>query len=230
MMFNRFVFSIMFFLLVPSNGVVAQPYVSSRDRVISDWTPGTWNGKRSFSNVYCVVFPDAKSAVDASEQMFNGNSISLYQVAYPSRLLAAVVVSTIPAGRTVNEEVGRLLARERNAESVFKHSFGISESETKFGPTISLQVKDVPRQTSVGPFPLFRTVFTSAKQPIESLAVHRIFARGSNRFEIAVHQFAPDNATDQTHSEMVTRLNEFVDALTNALQSCTLTYTGGAKP
>jgi hypothetical protein len=90
--------------------------------------------------------------------------------------------------------------------------------------------KDVPRQTTDGPFPLFRAIFNSAKLPIESLAVHRIFVRGSNRFEIAAHQFEPEKATDQTESEMVARLNAFVDDLTNALQSCTLAYTRGAKP
>src|SRR4029453_16006678 len=101
-----------------------------------------------------------------------------------------------------DEEFGRLLANERQAEKAYAHNYGIEQLQTSFGPTISLRIKNVADRAQNGPFPLVRPIYRPAKEPIESLSVHRLFVRGSDRFEVAVLQMAKQPASDGTESEM----------------------------
>ena len=183
--------------------------------------PGTFDGKFKFSDVYCVTFPSAQNAFSFVEQWYNADAIHLVRVEYPGRFMANIVVSTVPAGRSAAEEVARLRDGERAAERAYGTNYNITDFATQFGPTIGLRIKDVAPGGREGPFPLVRALYRAAKQPIESLSVHRLFVRGPDRFEIAVYQTAPANANDSTEAQMTERLTKFADELVASLQECT---------
>lgn len=183
--------------------------------------PGAFDGKFQFDDVYCVTFPSAQNAFSFVERMYNRDAIHLVRVEYPGRFMANIVASTVPAGGSAAEEVARLRDGERAAERAYGTNYNITEFATQFGPTIGLRIKDVAPGGREGPFPLVRALYRAAKQPIESLSVHRLFVRGPDRFEIAVYQSAPANANDSTEAQMTERLTKFADELVASLQDCT---------
>jgi hypothetical protein len=185
------------------------------------WSPGSWNGKHALPSAYCVDFPAADTAIELGHGFYNRGGIYLTQVLYPGKAGAFIVASTIPKGRSANEEVSRLLAMEKNAEAVFGINYNIVQSETAFGPTVNLMVKDVAPRGRTAPFPLIRAMLRPAKAPIESLSVHRLFARGSNRFEVATLQLAPEGANEGTEAAMTERLTALADRIVQSLQECT---------
>ena len=187
------------------------------------WSPGTWNGKHTFPNVYCLSFPRPASAIELGYGLYNEGSIFFTQVLYPNNIAAFIVVSTIPAGRSAAEEVSRLLANEKRAEAAYGVSYNIIESRSDFGPTIYLKLKDVAPKGRNAPFPLVRPILRPARTPIESLAVHRLFVRGLDRFEVATFQLAPNPATDATESEMTNSLTELADQVVKSIYDCTNT-------
>jgi hypothetical protein len=104
--------------------------------------------------------------------------------------------------------------------------YEVSELTTSFGPTIGLRMNNVKSDTpDTGPFPLVRKLVLPSNGALMSMSVHRIFARGSDRFEVAAIQLAPQQQTSSTEEEIRTRLSAIVDALTVSLQDCT-----GAMP
>jgi hypothetical protein len=199
----------------------AQTYELSSKWYTADWTAGTWPGKHGLPGVYCLTFPMPDTATELGYGFFNENSIHFTQVRYPDRVAAYVVSSTVPAGRSASEEVSRLLSLERQAEAAYGVSYGISEGISSFGPTVSLRIKNVAPKGRSAPFPLVRPIIRPAREPIETLSVHKLFVRGLDRFEIAAIQLAPEGASDATEAEMNQRLVKLVDQIVQSLQSCT---------
>jgi hypothetical protein len=185
------------------------------------WSPGSWNGMHRLPQVYCLTFPAAGTAMGMGHGFYSRGAIYLTQVLYPGMVAASIVASTIPTGRSASEEVSRLLAMERQAEAAYGVSYNIKQGETAFGPTVSLRIKDVAPQSRGGPFPLVRALIRFAKAPIETLSVHRLFAHGSNRFEVATFQMAPEGANASTEAAMTERLAGLADDIVQSLQDCT---------
>jgi hypothetical protein len=189
------------------------------------WSPGSWSGKHALPEAYCLTFPAADTAIELDHGFYNRGGVYLTQVLYPGKVGAFIVASIIPKGRSADDEVARLLALEKSAEAVFGINYNIRQGETAFGPTVNLMIKDVAPRGRTAPFPLIRAMIRPAKAPIESLSVHRLFAHGSNRFEIATLQFAPDGANEGTEAAMTERLTGLADRIVQSLQECT-----GAMP
>jgi hypothetical protein len=187
------------------------------------WTRGSWNGEHRLPPVYCVKFPAANAALQMGHGFYNRNSIYLTQVLYPENIGAFIVTSTIPAGRSEDEEITRLLLGERDAETAYGTSYNITEMQTVLGRTIGLKIRNVAPQGGNAPFPLVRPIIRAPRAPIETLSVHRIFVRGPDRFEVATAQLAPTSATDVTEAEMTQRLTVLADEIVSSLQSCTTT-------
>ena len=202
---------------------MAQGFAPAGQWQTMKWSSGTWSGMHELPDVYCLLFPRPASAVELGYGFYNDGSIFFTQVLYTDNTAAFVVVSTIPPGRSPAEEVGRLLANERRLEAAYGIPFNIVESRSDFGPTIHLKLKDVAPRGRNAPFPLVRPIFRPARSPIESLAVHRLFVRGLDRFEVATFQLAPNPATDATESEMTTRLTELADQVVKSIYDCTKT-------
>src|SRR5258706_10396911 len=92
-------------MLSSASLVAAQNYELHGKWYTARWSPGSWNGKHSFPNVYCVTFPSG--ATDLGHGFFNKGGIYLTQVLYPEQVSAYIVASTIPAGRSAEEEMNR---------------------------------------------------------------------------------------------------------------------------
>lgn len=190
------------------------------------WPLGGWDGKHSLPSVFCAKFPMPEQAKDLVFAFYNNKAIYHSDVIYPDNLAATITVSTVPAGRTPEFEVARLIEQKRQSESVNKINFNISEFKTDFGPTMGARIRDVmPGDKVEGkyvPFPLVLNImnFASAR-PIQTLGVTRLFVRGSNRFEVGVIQQAKQPATENTEKEMTERLTGLADELMKSLQECT---------
>jgi hypothetical protein len=198
-----------------------QAYELSGKWYTMQWTPGSWHGEHRLPPVYCVKFPRPQTALELGHGFYNRNAIYLTEVMYPENTGAFVVVSSIPAGRTADEEVTRLLSVEKAAEAAYATSYDITESQTLFGRTIGLKIRNVAPQAGKTPFPLVRGIIRQARPPIETLSVHRIFVRGADRFEVATLQLAPAAAKESTEAEMTERLTALADEIVSSLQSCT---------
>lgn len=201
--------------------VGAQTYALSGKWHTVRWSPGSWNGQHDFPKVYCLTFPEARLATELGHGFFGRGGIYMTQVAYPEELGVFVVVSTIPEGRSADEEIERLLANERRNEASHGSSHHIREVQTGFGRTIAAEMRDIAPNSTAGPFPLVRPFMASPRKPIASLSVHRIFVRGPDRFEVAALQLAPESAVESTAEAMSARLTSLVEDAVRSLQECT---------
>jgi len=189
------------------------------------WPKGKWNGSLSFPNVYCATAPLPEKAKRLTQAMFNRNAIYVGKIEYPDNLLLTVVFSSIPSGRSAEADVAKLLtsnkvnqARAKAASAVYE----VSELTTSFGPTVGLRINNIESDTpNTGPFPLVRKILVPRDGKLLSMSVHRLFARGPDRFEVAAMQKAPKLAFKSTEKKIHKRLTMMVDALTKSLQQCT---------
>lgn len=208
----------------------AETYQLSGQSYETTWSKkGGWNGSLSFPKVYCATAPSPENADRLVQAMYNGNAVYRAVIEYPDKLLLAVSFSSIPAGRSAEADIAKLLSMNRETQSRLKGTaavFEVSELTTSFGPTIGLRMNNIESDTpNTGPFPLVRKLVLPPNGALMSMSVHRIFARGADRFEVAAMQLAPQQQSSSTEKDMHDRLSAIVDALTESLQKCT-----GAMP
>lgn len=191
---------------------------------------GKWDGKYTFPNVYCTTYPTPAKALSMSQTFYNGMSIYLVEVTYPDNLVAAVAASTIPASLDAKEIVAKILKNESSNETKFKKAglgYKVSELATSFGRTVSVVATNLAEGSEKEPFPLSRTMITNppASQPLVSMSAHRLFARGHDRFEVAVYQKAAQPKASggkaEAPPEMAARLETMADEMVRSLQQCT---------
>lgn len=213
-------------MLIPSISigadVVAEPTYQLTGEVYKvSWPDNKWDGKHSFQKVYCATFPTPEKAEDLQSAMFNQNTINLSSVDYPEFIRAAIAVSTIPAGQTVEEEITRMVKNEKIAEAAAGIDFHITQFTTAFGPTIGMRINNMAPGSENGPFPLERALFNAPDSAIKSMSVHRWFIRNSDRFEVAILQYVPEGANAEKQKTMEKQLTIIADELTASLQQCT---------
>lgn len=182
---------------------------------------GVGSRYHAFMDVYCLYFPGAGD-LELMTRMYSGGGLNLTRAEYPEKTQASIVVSSIPAGWTPEAEMDRLFAIERNAESVYATDYHIQDITTEFGRTVGLRINDVIPGGPNGPFPLTRPIYRPAKEPIESMSVHRMFVRGSDRFEVAVYQPAPVPADGGTEERMLVHLTGLADRIVSSMYACTV--------
>lgn len=227
---RRLLSLLLFVFVVPGSFAQSETYQRSGEAVEQNFLkPGSWGGSLSFPTVYCATVPSPENAKSLYQAMYNGNSVYRAVIEYPEKVLLAVSFSSIPAGRSAEADVAKLLAMNRDTQGRLKGTpaiFEVSELTTSFGSTIGLRMNNVKSDTpDTGPFPLVRKLVLPSNGALMSMSVHRIFARGSDRFEVAAIQLAPQQQTNSTEEDMRSRLSAIVDALTASLQHCT-----GAMP
>jgi len=220
--FQKMIMSVGIVLVLAAMPVLAQQYTLSGKAYEMTWPNGGWDGKYAFPGVFCVAFPEPDKAKRMVTGMFNRNAIHLARTIYDQKIMAAIAVSVVPEGSDVEAEINKLTDMYRQGESVTGRSFGVERLTSGFGPTLGLKMKDIAPESRNGPFPLnIGTFYNPAKQPLESLSVHRVFVRGPDRIEVAVFQMAPQPAAETTEAEMTRRLTDMADKLVASLQSCT---------
>lgn len=182
----------------------------------------SWHGEHQFQKVYCATFPTPEKAQELQSAMFNQNAINLSSVDYDGLIRAAIVVSSMPENRTVEEELLRLSNNEKNFIAKSGLDTHMTEFTTLFGPTIGLRINNMAPGSEKGPFPLARAIFSSPENNIQSMSVHRLFARGGDRFEVALLQYVQHGANPEKQQAMEKQLTALADMLTNSLQECTI--------
>lgn len=214
-------------IMLFANSLVAKEYEFSYGPYGVDIQGNGWSGHHSFQDVYCVDFPDPGSVSSLEEGMLKGGAISYFRAGYPGPTAAYIVTSTIPNGRSETEEISRLLANEQQGMRSINaappsNRYLVDTRQSPWGTTIRLQLSDIVEDPPEGPFPLVRYFYLGegAKQRLRS--AHRIFVKGSNRFEIAV--LGALNATDPAEVEIAlkARIGKLADQLTDSLQQCEL--------
>lgn len=203
----------------------SESYQLSGKSHVMTWPKGAWNGSLWFPNVYCATSPFPERAERLTMAMFNSNTTYVARIEYPDKLLLAVAFSSIPSSRSAEEDIAKALARHRDTQDRAKASsvmYEVSELTTSFGPTVGLRVNNIESDTqATGPFPLASRLVISPSGDLLSMSVHRLFARGSTRFEVAAIQPTFPPTSDSTEQEMRDRLTKMVEALTQSLQLCT---------
>lgn len=204
----------------------AQTYQLSGKSYEMTWSDGSWDGSMGFPKVYCAKAPMPEKAQTFGQAMFNGNAIYVGKILYPDNVLLAIVFSSMPAGRSAQDEFEKQLARSKATQELAKAAaqvYEVSELSTKFGATVGLRINNVESDTpSTGPFPLAKNIIASKDGALLSMSVHRLFARGSDRFEVAAMQMLPRaTAIAVSEKDVLERLNGIVESLTESLQSCT---------
>jgi hypothetical protein len=213
-------------LLTLSESAIGESYTLSGQAITKRHVSGQWDGKHTFPDVYCTSFPMPEKALYTRSAYFNNQSIYLVDVLYPEKIVAFIAVSTIPAGQSAADAVKKIIVNERVAEATMASAgvgYKVSELSTDFGQTVAIVSTNPSLGNRNGPFPLSKSFFASPnpEKPVGSVSVHRLFARGQNRFEVAVIQQAPQLSSIEVGAEMETKLSSIADEIVGSLQKCT---------
>ena len=216
-----FILSILLFVNPTVFAQDLEEYPLSRPIKQSTISPGIWDGKRVFYDVYCTKFPEVEKAFEMAELYYKNDAINLYRVTYEGSFMINIVASTLPPGRTQKEEIERLYELEKKGEELYNHNYNITRKEGTFGTVIGIQIKDVAPAGKNAIFPIVRALYKKSSKPIQSMSAHRLLVRGAYRFEIAVFQMAPKTIDENTESEMQERVKSLADKTLANFESCT---------
>lgn len=208
-------------LLAGSAGLHAQEFRLSSKPAFSRFPQGSWDGKLDFPGVYCLTFPKASSALGRTAAAFNGNAIFYTSVSYPDALIASVVASTLPAGRSAEEDVLKQLEREKLVQSAFGGGYDVRDISSSFGRTIAIEVKDAAIQAQGAPFPLPRARLVPSPDAQQTISAQRLFARGTARFEVAAMQVFRSPLTGDAEAAARLYVATMADEIVQAMYTCT---------
>lgn len=201
----------------------AQTFELSEPALELSWPAGNWDGRYAFAPVYCLVFPAPREATRLTGALFNRRSVSLARVLYPKDSLALfVVTSMIPPGRSGAEEVARLQQANQHYADLAPDQLEAGTRRSSFGATGALTIRNPVEGGAGEPFPLVRKIARYEDGLLHSLSVHRLVARGTDRFEIVALRYfreplepAGERAQAEAQALAVT-----VDRTVEALHSC----------
>lgn len=211
-----------------SQAAHAQGYQLSGKSYEMTWPKGAWNGSMGFPKVYCAQAPSPEQAQTFIQAMFNGNAIYVGKILYPDNVLLALVFSSLPPGRTAEEDISKQLADNKATQAravAASLTYEVNELQSQFGLMVALRMNNAESDSpNTGPFPLARRLMSRQDGALASMSVHRVFAKGRDRFEVAAMQVLPQASTNPSvEKEVHERLEKLVEQLTTSLQECTLT-------
>ncbi|WP_423455376.1 hypothetical protein [Ottowia sp. VDI28] len=186
-----------------------------------------WDGMVSFGNSFCGKVPESEKIVKHIAGLYGDGSIFLETFKYVDNTTLTLVAGRLSRGVSANEDHQRTLAHQLKVQANLlarSPESTIEVSEIKANPwaTVGVTFNNVISNTSdIGPFPLSKTIAYDKEKPFFSMAVHRMFARGNSKYEIAAMQPAPEPITSTTEAEMRARLTILVEEFTQSFQKCT---------
>lgn len=180
-----------------------------------------WDGQHRFGNVLCLKFPRANDAVALAEAMYNNNTLYFSRAAYNDMTALYVVTSTVPAGRSVEVEIGNLAAQNQRNVDAYPEYFKQTQVTGLLGPSLVLTVRNSMEGPKESPFPFARTVANRPDGQLASLSIHRLFVHGYHRIEVAGLRYFKVPISPEHEAEAVSDLSAFVEAAADSLQSCT---------
>lgn len=206
---------------------VQQPFQLSTKVVDVDFSRApNWQGKHDFQNVFCLNFPDSGNVKWLEYAMYNNHSLyhSRASYNYPDPTALYVVTSTVPAGRSVEAEIGNMEANNLRGVQAYPAIFKQHRVSGALGSSLVLTVRnarDGDGKQSV--FPFSRKFQNRTDGLLASLSVHPLFVRGSDRIEVAGLRYFKSPITSDSEAVAVAQLTALVEAAANSLQSCTVT-------
>lgn len=184
-------------------------------------------------DVYCFYLPDILAASTMTYGLLNGNAITFADYPDPAnKVTAFVVTSTLPEGRTPEADFKTLLATDRATDKAVgdRRRFAVSTGHSAWGPTIQLRMRNVAASTADGWFPLTRGLYEDGDGPPYTRSSHRLFMRGTHRFEVAVVGNPKEPGDEASERSTQTLIEKLADEITNSLQRCTSTELHSRTP
>jgi len=209
------------FLLMLVQAFVANAFELSSKPIEHSWPAHDWDGKHSFPPVYCLNFPTPQNAVSLTDAIFNKNSVSLARFAYQNNTALYIATSVIPEGRSSEEDVAK--TKESNNSNALRapNYFKVLDSTSPFGSTVGVVIRNPAERTQDGPFPLSLNLTQYPDKLLHSLSVHRLVARGPDRFEIVALRFFPKPLASDDEQAEVDSLTDLVNATLESTYTCT---------
>jgi hypothetical protein len=178
-----------------------------------------WSGHLQFQDVYCVDFPDPERAVMRVTGVMNQGAVAMARVEYADGLLAYVVASTLPPGRSIAQEHAAQLALARDGHAKLDAGFEYDATDSAFGPVVARHLRNVAPERDRSLFPVELEFYDSARTL--TFAESRVFARGPDRFEVAALGFTGEDATVETEAGVHGTVAAVAERLQASLQRCT---------
>ena len=207
--------------LISPTLVQSQAFEVTDKPVEMTWPTKDWNGRHSFSPVFCLTYPNPQNALALTQVMFNQNTLYLARTTYNNNIAIYIATSVIPVGRSSDEDVAKMLESNQLSAQSAPTEIMISELSSDFGPTAGLVIRNAIEGNAAAPFPFVRRIAKQSDGNLRSLSVHRLFAHGPDRIEVAgLHYFASpiQGAKEQ---EVTAELSSIVDSVVKSLQTCT---------
>jgi hypothetical protein len=180
-----------------------------------------WNGQHRFGDVFCLNFPDANNAVALAEAMYNNNALYFSRAAYNNMTALYVVSSTVPAGRSVEEEIGNLQRNHQRFVSAYPRNFSQTSKNGVLGPSLVLTIRNSKEGEKNAPFPFARRIDARANAPLTSISVHRLFVHRSDRIEVAGLRYFAEPVSENLEGQVISELTNLVEQAADSLQLCT---------
>jgi hypothetical protein len=180
-----------------------------------------WNGQHRFGNVLCLTFPRANNAEALAEAMYNNNTLYFSRAAYNDMTAVYVVSSTVPAGRSVEVEIGNLATQNQKGVEAYPRNFSQTQTNGVLGPSLVLTVRNPREGGKDAPFPFVRSIDPRADAPLSTLSVHRLFVHERDRIEVAGLRYFKEPVSADNEAQAVLELSALVEQAAESLQSCT---------
>jgi len=185
------------------------------------WPTKDWNGQHSFAGVFCLTYPNPLEAQDLTEVMFNRNTLYLARTSYSGSIAVYIATSVMPIGRTPAEEFALVMESNRRGVQAAPTEITLSEHPGEFGSVAGLTIRNAVEGNAKAPFPFVRQIMRPNDGSLRSVSVHRLFARGPDRVEVAGLRYFPSPIQGAAEQEATTQLTAMVEAVTRSLQACT---------
>jgi hypothetical protein len=153
--------------------------------------------------------------------MFNQNTLHLSRTTYNNNIAIYIATSVIPVGRSSDEDVAKMLESNRLGAQSAPTEIMVSELSSDFGPTAGLVIRNAVEGNAAAPFPFARRIAKQNDDSLRSLSVHRLFARGPDRIEVAGLRYFPSPIQGEKEQEVTAELSSIVDSVVKSLQTCT---------
>ena len=210
--------------LLGTNTVIAQQSFQLSSKFIEATFSGKrqmWNGQHRFGNTLCLTFPRSNDVAALAEAMYNNNTLYFSRAAYDDMTAIYVVASTVPAGRSVEVEIGNLAAQNQKSAEAYPHNFSQSKTQGVLGSSLVLTIRNSKEGRKDAPFPFKRSIDSRADAPLTSLSVHRLFVHDSDRIEVAGLRYFKTPINADQEAQAVSELSALVEQAADSLQSCT---------
>lgn len=215
--------SLLIHLLGATGAFAQQSFQLSSKFYEDDFTRAKfWGGEHRFGDVFCLTFPRSTDAEALAYSMYNNNTLYFSRAAYKDLTALYVVSSTVPAGRSVEVEIGNLASQNQRNVDAYPANFKQTQVTGLLGPSLIVTVRNSTEGPKESPFPFARTVASRPDGQLTSLSVHRLFVHGRDRIEVAGLRYFKAPLGPDREAQAISELSAFVEAAADSLQSCTV--------